>query len=157
MAKLRKSRSRSRSSSRKPCKTTQYRCTKTHRCRTYKNILKKRSRSRSRKYRKSKSRSRKRSRSMRRRSRKRSRSMRRRSRKRSRSMRRRSRKRSSRPRKPRSYGLGQCRGKLELPCLSDPNCKYSKKTGCSKRKNFKKLRYGPTLPNMENMEMLPSM
>ena len=141
MAKLRKSRSRSRSSSRKPCKTTQYRCTKTHRCRTYKNILKKRSRSRSRKYRKSKSRSRKRSRSMRRRSRK----------------------RSSRPRKPRSYGLGQCRGKLELPCLSDPNCKYSKKTGCSKRKNFKKLRYGPTLPNMEmlpnteNMEMLPSM
>jgi|LakMenEpi03Aug12_release.lakeMendotaPanAssembly.Ray.scaffolds.fasta_scaffold500834_2 hypothetical protein len=146
MAKLRKSRSRSRSSSRKPCKTTQYRCTKTHRCRTYKNILKKRSRSRSRKYRKSKSRSRKRSRSMRRRSRKRSRSM-----------RRRSRKRSSRPRKPRSYGLGQCRGKLELPCLSDPNCKYSKKTGCSKRKNFKKLRYGPTLPNMENMEMLPSM
>ena len=135
MAKLRKSRSRSRSSSRKPCKTTQYRCTKTHRCRTYKNILKKRSRSRSRKYRKSKSRSRKRSRSMRRRSRK----------------------RSSRPRKPRSYELGQCRGKLELPCLSDPNCKYSKKTGCSKRKNFKKLRYGPTLPNMENMEMLPSM
>ena len=143
MAKLRKSRSRSRSSSRKPCKTTQYRSTKTHRCRTYRNILKKRSSSRSRKYRKSKSRSRKRSRSMRRRSRKRSRSM-----------RRRSRKRSSRPRKPRSYGLGQCRGKLELPCLSDPNCKYSKKTGCSKRKNFKKLRYGPTLPNME---MLPSM
>ena len=54
--------------------------------------------------------------------------------------------------------LGQCRGKKQVVCLSDPNCSYRRKVGCVKKRNAKEeeLFYGPTLSNISIIEKVKS-